>query len=84
MRRALWPMREVLRRYSASPHECFSEVTQTYIRDVYDHAVQVIDIVETYREVATGLTETYMTSMQQPHERDHEGAHHHRAPSSSP
>jgi len=31
--------------------------------DVYDHAVQIIDIVETYREVATGLTETYMTAM---------------------
>jgi magnesium transporter len=63
VRRALWPMREVLQRMQREPHECFSEVTRTYIRDVYDHAVQAIDIVETYREVATGLTETYMTSM---------------------
>jgi magnesium transporter len=63
VRRALWPMREVLHKMQREPHECFSEVTQTYIRDVYDHAVQAIDIVETYREVATGLTETYMTSM---------------------
>lgn len=63
VRRALWPMREVLSKMQREPHECFSEVTQTYIRDVYDHAVQAIDIVETYREVATGLTETYMTSM---------------------
>jgi len=29
------------------PHECFSDVTRTYIRDVYDHTVQAIDIVET-------------------------------------
>ena len=63
VRRALWPMREVLSKMQREPHECFSEVTRTYIRDVYDHAVQAIDIVETYREVATGLTETYMTSM---------------------
>ncbi len=63
VRRALWPMREVLSKMQREPHECFSELTQTYIRDVYDHAVQAIDIVETYREVATGLTETYMTSM---------------------
>jgi len=63
IRRALWPMREVLSKMQREPHECFSEVTRTYIRDVYDHAVQAIDIVETYREVATGLTETYMTSM---------------------
>ena len=63
VRRALWPMREVLHKMQREPHECFSEVTRTYIRDVYDHAVQAIDIVETYREVATGLTETYMTAM---------------------
>jgi magnesium transporter len=63
VRRALWPMREVLSKMQRDPHECFSEVTRTYMRDVYDHAVQAIDIVETYREVATGLTETYMTAM---------------------
>ncbi len=63
VRRALWPMREVLSKMQREPHECFSELTQTYMRDVYDHAVQAIDIVETYREVATGLTETYMTAM---------------------
>jgi magnesium transporter len=63
VRRALWPMREVLHKMQREPHECFSELTRTYIRDVYDHAVQAIDIVETYREVATGLTETYMTAM---------------------
>ena len=63
VRRALWPMREVLQRLQRDPHECFSEVTRTYIRDVYDHAVQALDIVETYREMATGLTETYMTAM---------------------
>jgi magnesium transporter len=63
VRRALWPMREVLSKMQREPHECFSELTRTYIRDVYDHAVQAIDIVETYREVATGLTETYMTAI---------------------
>ncbi|MCG6927175.1 MAG: magnesium/cobalt transporter CorA [Acidobacteria bacterium] len=62
MRRAMWPMRELLQRMQREPHECFSEITRTYIRDVYDHAIQIIDIVETYREVATGLTETYMTA----------------------
>jgi magnesium transporter len=63
VRRALWPMREVLSKMQREPHECFSEVTRTYMRDVYDHAVQAIDIVETYREVAGGLAETYMTAM---------------------
>lgn len=63
VRRALWPMREVLSKMQREPHECFSDVTRTYMHDVYDHAVQAIDIVETYREVIGGLTETYMTAM---------------------
>jgi magnesium transporter len=63
VRRAMWPMREVLGRLQRDPHECFSEVTRTYVRDVYDHVVQLIDLVETYREVANGLTETYMTAI---------------------
>jgi magnesium transporter len=63
VRRAMWPMREVLARLQRDPHECFSEITRTYIRDVYDHAIQIIDIVETYREMGSGLTETYMTAM---------------------
>jgi magnesium transporter len=63
VRRAMWPMREVLGRLQRDPHECFSEETRTYVRDVYDHVVQLIDLVETYREVANGLTETYMTAI---------------------
>ena len=38
-------------------------MTHTYFRDVYDHTVQIIDMVETFREFATGLTETYMTAL---------------------
>jgi magnesium transporter len=63
VRRAMWPMREVLSKMQREPHECFSDETRTYMHDLYDHAVQTIDIVETYRELASGLTETYMTAM---------------------
>jgi len=63
VRRAMWPMREVLQRLQRDPHECLSDLTRTYLRDVYEHAVQVIDIVETYRELAIGLTETHMNAM---------------------
>ena len=63
LRRSVWPMREVISALQRESHDCMSEQTRTYMRDVYDHAVQIIDIVETYREVAMGLTETYMTAM---------------------
>ena len=63
LRRAVWPMREVVNGLQRETHECLSETTRTYLRDVYDHLIQIMDIIETYREVATSLTETYMTSM---------------------
>jgi magnesium transporter len=65
LRRAVWPMREVISSLQREQHPCMSEATRTYMRDVYDHTVQIIDIVETYREMATGLTETYMSAMSQ-------------------
>ncbi len=63
LRHAVWPMREVIGTLQRESHECLSEVTKTYLRDVHDHVVQIIDIVEAYREVATAINETYMTAM---------------------
>ncbi len=63
LRHALWPMREVVGALQRDTHECVSANTLVYLRDVYDHVVQIIDIVEAYREVATGLSETYMSAM---------------------
>jgi magnesium transporter len=62
-RRAVWPMRDVVSALQREQHDCLGEATRTYMRDVYDHLVQIIDIIETYREVAISLTETYMTVM---------------------
>jgi len=61
VRRSVWPMRELIGSLGRESHECLSESTKVYLRDVYDHAVQIIDILETYREVAVGLSETYMS-----------------------
>ncbi len=63
LRRAIWPMREIIAQLLRDKHECLSETTLTYFRDVYDHCVQIIDLNETYHEIATALTETYMSVM---------------------
>ena len=63
LRRALGRCARSSAELQREPHECLSEITQTYFRDVYDHAVQIIDLIETYREIASDLTETYMSSM---------------------
>ena len=63
LRRAVWPMREVASQLLREKHECLSDTTLTYFRDVYDHCVQIIDLNETYHEIAAALTETYMSVM---------------------
>jgi magnesium transporter len=63
LRRTAWPMRDVIALLHKEPHECMSDVTRVYMRDIYDHIVQIIDIIETYRELASDLTETYMSSV---------------------
>jgi magnesium transporter len=63
LRRAVWPMREVVNGLLREPHECIGDMTRMYLRDVYDHTIQIMDIIETYRELASSLTETYMSAM---------------------
>lgn len=61
IRRTAWPMRELVSQLQRERHECLSDITQTYFRDVYDHCVQIIDLIETYREIANAVTETYVS-----------------------
>jgi len=61
LRRVAWPMRELVSQLQREPHECLSTVTQTYFRDVYDHCVQVIDLIETYRDIASAVADTYVS-----------------------
>jgi magnesium transporter len=63
LRRMIWPMREVVSSLQRDPHECISEVTQVYLRDLYDHVVQIIDLIESNREIVSELTDTYMSSV---------------------
>jgi len=63
LRWVIWPMREVVSTLLRDPHECVSDTTRVYLRDLYDHVIQIIEIIETYREIASDLTETYMSSV---------------------
>lgn len=63
MRWVIWPMRELVASLQREPHECVSETTRVYLRDLYDHVIQIIDLIETYREIAGDLIEMYMSSV---------------------
>lgn len=61
IRRVAWPMRELIAELQRERHECLSEITQTYFRDLYDQCVQAIDLIETYREIASAVAETHVS-----------------------
>lgn len=62
LRRAVWPMRDMLNALIRDETPGFGQDVRLYLRDVYDHIVQMIDIIETYREIATGLLDIYLSS----------------------
>ncbi len=63
LRRVFWPTRDLLDTLYRGDDPRIADETRTFCRDVYDHAVQLMDIVETYREMATGLSDLYMSAV---------------------
>ena len=63
LRRASWPMRETMTILYREPIPLIDEEERVYLRDCYDHMVQIIDLLENYRDVASGLTEMYLSSI---------------------
>lgn len=63
LRRSAWPSREVLDNLQRSQTELIHEETKTYLRDSYNHLVQVIDTIEGLRDVVGGMLDTYLSSV---------------------
>jgi magnesium transporter len=63
LRRAIWPQRDTINNLIRDESELISHEVHIYLRDCYDHTVQVMDMVETYRELATGLMDVYLSSV---------------------
>ncbi|PHP69046.1 magnesium and cobalt transport protein CorA [Zhengella mangrovi] len=63
LKRSLWPMREVMSALRDEDNDIVEHDTRRYLRDVHDHVLQLIDIIETCREIATGLHDLYLSSI---------------------
>ena len=63
VRRAVWPQREMINAVIRDENPLIADATRPYLRDVYDHTVQLMDIIETYREIASGLVDVYISSV---------------------
>jgi magnesium transporter len=63
LRRYLWPTREVINQLLRDHNDLFTPETRMWMRDVYDHTVQVMDLVESYRDMTASLLDVYLSSM---------------------
>ncbi|HQU45468.1 MAG TPA: magnesium/cobalt transporter CorA [Pirellulales bacterium] len=63
LRRIVWPLREAVNSLVRDPSPFVDEETRVHLRDCYDHLVQIIDLVETYRELCSDLTDLYLSSL---------------------
>ncbi|MDH3276207.1 MAG: magnesium/cobalt transporter CorA [Gammaproteobacteria bacterium] len=63
LRRNLWPQREVINSLLRDDSALIQKDTQLYLRDCYDHTIQIIDLLETYRDMAGSLLEIYLSSV---------------------
>ncbi|WOD40929.1 magnesium/cobalt transporter CorA [Nodosilinea sp. E11] len=63
LRRYIWPQRSVINSLIRDSDELISQEVRVYLQDVYDHIVQVVDIIENYREIASSLMDVYLSSI---------------------
>lgn len=63
LRKSVWPLRELIRGLERDGSALIAETTAVYMKDVYDHVIDVVDTLETYREVTSGMLEIYISSI---------------------
>ena len=63
LRKSVWPLREVVNSLERGELALFHESTGIYLRDVYDHIIQIIDTVESYRDMLSGMLDVYLSSI---------------------
>ena len=62
-RKAVWPLREEVGTLEKSEADLIRKETRVFLRDLYDHIIQVIDMVETFRDILGGIHDTYLSSV---------------------
>lgn len=63
LRKAIWPLREKILMLEKSDSPLISNAIRPFLRDLSDHSIQIMDLVETYRDIISGLHDTFLSSM---------------------
>ena len=63
LRKSVWPLREVINILERGDFPIIKKATRVYLRDLYDQVVQVMDTVETHRDIMSGMLDVYLSSI---------------------
>jgi magnesium transporter len=63
LRKSVWPLREVVSGLARGDSSLIQSETRMYLRDVYDHTIQVMDTIEAYRDTTASMLEIYLSSL---------------------
>ncbi|MBN1258095.1 MAG: magnesium/cobalt transporter CorA [Planctomycetes bacterium] len=63
LRRQIWPLREVISGMQRNESKLIKKQTTVYLRDVYDHTIQVIDTIESFRDIISGIHDSYLSGI---------------------
>ncbi len=63
LRKAVWPLREEIAAIEKSESKLIGSQARLYLRDLYDHTIQIIDMIETYRDIIGGMHDTFLSSL---------------------
>ena len=63
LRKSVWPFREVVNALGHDENALIKDSTRIYLRDIYDHTIQVIDTIENYRDMISTLVDVYLSSV---------------------
>lgn len=65
LRKSVWPMREVISNFRRIETPLIQDSTKLYLHDVYDHTIQAIDAIESFRDIAGGMLDIYLSNISQ-------------------
>lgn len=63
LRKAIWPTREIMSQFRRLDTPLIHESTRVYMQDVYDHTIQAIDTIESFRDISSGMLDVYLSNM---------------------
>ena len=63
LRKSVWPLREAISCLERTGCQLVQESTDVYLKDIYDHTIQVIDTIETFRDMLSGILDVYLSSV---------------------